>query len=218
MDPIKFAHYNSIEIRMKNIIFLILFLTISIFTSCATCEERPDTYSYLNEFDKSILHFKSDAELKYLKNNSEEITFKIPKTVNEFYNLREGDDEICYADLCETEVNEIDIPNTEFQIIYSIRNQMGSFFHNIYIYNINNYDDTINYTFLNQNNNTAPKSYNKNTSFFEPYLQDITINNKEYKNVIVYVDINNASNYLILKPTEGLIYFDFKNDSYELIP
>lgn len=39
---------------------------------------------------------------------------------------------------------------------------------------INNYYDTIDYKFLNQNNNTAPKSYNKNTSFFEPYLQDIT--------------------------------------------
>lgn len=64
---------------MKNIILLILFLTFRFFTSCATCEERPDTYSYLNEFDKSIVHFKSDAELKYLKNNSEEITFKYIK-------------------------------------------------------------------------------------------------------------------------------------------
>lgn len=203
---------------MKSNTLLILLLTISIFTSCATCEERPNTYSYLNEFDKTILHFKSDVELKYLKNSSEEIIFKIPKTINEFYDLRAGDDEICYADLCETEANEIDIPNTEFQISYSIRNQLGNFFHNIYIYNINNYEDETAYRFLNQNINTVPKTYNKNTSFFEPYLQDITINNKEYKNVIVYVDINNTTKYLILKPTEGLIYFDFKNDTYELTP
>lgn len=202
---------------MKNSL-LILFLSIGVLSSCTTCEKRPATYSYLNKFDKSLLHFSSATELNFKKNNTEEITFKIPKTINEFYNLRAGDDEICYADLCETEVNQIDIPNSEYQIIYSIRNQIGSFFHNIYIYNINNYEDTIDYTFLNNNINTAPNNYNKSTSFFTPYLQNITINNKEYKNVIVYVDINNASNYLLLKPTEGLIYFDFKNDSYELIP
>lgn len=61
---------------MKNIILLILFLTISIFTSCATCEGRPDNYSYLNDFNKSILYFSSDTELKFLRNNTEEIILK----------------------------------------------------------------------------------------------------------------------------------------------
>ena len=202
---------------MKNIILLILFFTISIFTSCATCEERPDSYSYLNNFDKSILHFSSDTELKFLKNHTQVITFKISKTINEFDNLRASDDEICYADFCEIEITKIEIPNTKFMINFVIENQMGYFLHYLSIENIDNYEEFFNYKLLNQNDNSILNRYNQNTSFFNPLLQDININNKQYNDVLVYVDVENSNKFLIIKPSEGLIYFDFKNDSYELI-
>lgn len=202
---------------MKNITLLILFIIISIFTSCATCEERPDSYSYLNEFDKSILHFSSDIELKYLKNNSEEITFKIPKTVNEFENLRQGDDEICYADLCETEITNIGIPNTPFLINFVIKNQMGSFLYHLAIENTDNYEEFFSYKLLNLNDHSIPSSYNQNTSFFKPLLKDTIINEKEYKGVLIYADVETFNKYLLIKPSEGILYFDFGNDHYEII-
>lgn len=203
---------------MKNIPLLILSLTISIFTSCATCEERPDTYSYLNDFDKSILNFSSDTELKFLKNNTEEIILKIPKTVSEFDNIRASDDEICYADLCEVEITKIEIPNTQFMINFVIENQMGSFLHYLAIENTDNYEEFFSYKLLNLNNHSIPSSYNQNTSFFRPILKDTIINEKEYKGVLIYSNVETSNKYLIIKPSEGILYFDFKNDSYELIP
>ena len=67
---------------MKRNLFLTNISIIILFIACSTCEEKTDTYSRLNDFDKTVLNYSSDTELKYLKNKSEEIDFKIPKTLN----------------------------------------------------------------------------------------------------------------------------------------
>ena len=67
---------------MKRNLFLTNISIIILFISCSICEEKTDTYSRLNDFDKIVLNYSSDTELKYLKNKSEEIDFKIPKTLN----------------------------------------------------------------------------------------------------------------------------------------
>ena len=67
---------------MKRNFFLTTISIIILFVVCSTRKEKTDTYSRLNDFDKTVLNYSSDTELKYLKNKSEEIDFKIPKTLN----------------------------------------------------------------------------------------------------------------------------------------
>jgi hypothetical protein len=103
-------------------------------------------------------------------------------------------------------------------INFVIENQMGSFLHYLAIENTNNYEEFFSYKLLNLNNHSIPSSYNQNTSFFRPILKDTIINEKEYKGVLIYSNVETSNKYLIIKPSEGILYFDFKNDSYELIP
>ena len=131
--------------------------------------------------------------------------------------MREGDDEICYADFCEIVLNEIDIPSTDYRIYFSITNQLGSFMHYISISNINNYSDYVSYQLLNASNNSSSEKYTSHKSFLKAYLQDISIYNKQYNNVLVYKATNDSENYLIIEPSKGILYFDFNKDQYELL-
>lgn len=202
---------------MKNCLFIVVLVISNLVYSCSTCDERPDTHSYINDFDKNVLHFDKDQEIIYLKNNVEKVNFNVKQTLNQLYNLRASDDEVCYADYCETEFNEINIPTTDYSINFSISNQLGRFMHYVAISNSNNYDDYVSYQFLNTGNNSSLEKYTQEQSFFENYLQDVSINNKKYTNVLVYKATNDSENYLIIKPAVGILYFDFNEDNYELL-
>lgn len=102
-------------------------------------------------------------------------------------------------------------------INFVIENQMGSFLHYLAIENIDNYQEFFSYKLLNLNNHSIPNSYNQNISLFKPILKDTIINEKEYKGVIIYADVESSNKYLIIKPSEGILYFDLKNDYYEVI-